>query len=304
MRAWYCPSWNGDWRLEPDPNDKTKTRLSVEKPTPGELAQLGKLAPVLKAAGWLSQHDADLIALNPALVGQTERYVVIESPLANVGPLVTSILQPGMNILTAVRFRDGHVEVAETNAPPKEPSLDGGSYRTPTVATTEPSKEIEKIAANPKAEVAATVKRPTPCCPDCYVDAVGPATDVLLSFLDKEQHETWRKDRFLVVRGGITKHRYIIAHRNTPLATAQKRIAFDLEDGQVVHFHDWTVPPEEEVLAAMLILRHREPWLRNEATALGNFRHVFKNPFGDMMDGVEDSMWTQQVGSVLAPILG
>ena len=58
------------------------------------------------------------------------------------------------------------------------------------------------------------------------------------------------------------------------------------------------------MLAAMLILRHREPWLRNEATALGNFRHVFKNPFGDMMDGVEDSVWTQQVGSVLAPILG
>ena len=56
------------------------------------------------------------------------------------------------------------------------------------------------------------------------------------------------------------------------------------------------MPPEEEVLAAKLILEHREPWLRNEATCLqqtkdGKWHDLgflrYKNPFGDASDGRE-----------------
>ena len=47
-----------------------------------------------------------------------------------------------------------------------------------------------------------------------------------------------------------------------------KKICYDIDDRCVLHFHDWTVPPEEEVLATKLILEHREAWLRNEATVL------------------------------------
>jgi hypothetical protein len=153
--------------------------------------------------------------------------------------------------------------------------------------------------------------RPTPCCPDCFVEACEPATEVLLSFLTAEQHETWARDRFLVCRGGLTGHRYLLAHRASRLAAKNKRIAWDADDRLVLHFHDWSVPPEEEVLAAMLILQHREHWLRNEATCLvGNgwnvptvlrgklvgFDRVFKNPFGDITDGVTDASMTKLVG--------
>jgi len=317
MRTWYCPSWNGDWRLEADPDAPLFTRLTVEKPTPAELAQLAKIGPVLVEKGWLSKEDHLKIIRKPGFL-RRGHHVTIKAPLETLGPLVTSSLQPGANVLTAVRFRDGRVEVTETNKPAELPS--GPPYRSTEVKRDEAEAKLEKLrqekenlsepsdkavalAKKEDAEKAVTVKRPTPCCPDCYVDAVGPATDVLLSFLDKEQHESWRRSRFVVTRGGRTGHRYLIAHRNTPLAAAQQRIAYDLEDQAILHFHDWTVPPEEEVLATMLILRHREPWLRNEATCFGAGRVRFKNPFGDGGDGMVDSGWTFGFGVAAARLL-
>jgi hypothetical protein len=110
------------------------------------------------------------------------------------------------------------------------------------------------------------------------------------------------------VHGGLSGNRYILAHRHSERARRQGRICFDVDDQMVVHFHDWTVPPEEEVLAAKLILEHREPWLRNEATMLGpqfNFREglricvmKFKNPFGGFSDGVPDANLTRAIGGL------
>lgn len=78
------------------------------------------------------------------------------------------------------------------------------------------------------------------------------------------------------------------------------RIPADLDDGGILHFHDWRVPPEEEVLATKLVLEHREPWLRNEATALGGmFTDVFGNPWGDGSDGMPDSSFTASFGRSL-----
>ena len=302
MRAWYTPSWNGDWRLEPEPDDPTRTRLTVEKPTPSELAQLGLIADELVRLKWLSASEGSKLTRRGAF-WRRGSHVTLTVPLTTVGPVITSILRPGAAVLTAVRFKDGRVEVSETSRP-QAAALPGETSpfrKTPELPPFVPTDETKALVKKDDAEVTVTVKRPTPCCPTCYVDAVGPATDALLSFLDQEQHASWREHRFLVARGGISRHRYLLAHRHTPLAAKQMRVAFDMEDGQVMHFHDWTVPPEEEVLAAMLILQHREPWLRNEATALGFQRSfVFKNPFGNGGDGVVDSMWTHRVGEALA----
>ena len=118
----------------------------------------------------------------------------------------------------------------------------------------------------------------------------------------------------MVVEGGLSGHRYLLAHRHS--ATAQKigKIAYDLDDEAAMHFHDWTVPPEEEILAAKLCLEHREHWVRNEATtfqdwmrdegfyqrtgagALPATRMKFKNPFGDGGDGMADSTATSYFG--------
>jgi hypothetical protein len=329
MKAWYCPSWNGDWSLEPATGSPGKTFLSVVKPTPAEVKQLELIGPALVERGWISKEKMLSVQRRGRSLFSSKGGVLLDAPLVEVGPLVTSLLQPGPAILTAVRFKDGHTEVSETSklaahteievakkdepyrssaAPDAPVKGDAPKSSEPAPKSPEPTEEVKALVKKEDAEVAATVKRPTPCCPDCYVNAIGPATKVLLSFLDEEQHESWRKHRFLVVRGGLSGHRYVIAHRNSPLAAHNRKIAFDLEDQQVMHFHDWTVPPEEEVLAAMLILRHREPWLRNEATtfslcAFGGRRVRYKNPFGDGGDGVVDSGWTYQVGQGLANVL-
>lgn len=82
------------------------------------------------------------------------------------------------------------------------------------------------------------------------------------------------------------------------------RVCFDLDDGEVVHFHDRTVPPEEEILAAKLVLENREPWLRNEATIFGvKERLRFKNPFGDAADGIWDADFTAKTGRIARALL-
>jgi len=105
--------------------------------------------------------------------------------------------------------------------------------------------------------------------------------------------------------GHLSGHRYVIAHRHSKLAQQVGRICFDVDDEKVVHFHDWSVPPEEEVLAAKLIMEHSEPWLRNEATVFGPGRtDLYKNPFGDIGDGVESASFAQGIGEGLAQVGG
>lgn len=170
---------------------------------------------------------------------------------------------------------------------------------TKTARVDRSTKKNEQLAA----KAAATVKRPTPCCPRCIHGSVGPAREVLLAFLDEHEHETWAQDRTLVVEGGLSGHRYLLAHRHTPTARRIGRVCFDLDDEAVVHFHDWTVPPEEEILAAKLILEHREPWLRNEATMFQGGTDRFKNPFGDINDGVPDSDFVHDLGRGIDKLL-
>lgn len=279
MRVWYVPSWNGDLRLEPHAEDKNKTTLSIVEPTDAEKIALGAIGSTLTDKGWLKEPILDLLSGDPYRESRTAE-VVLDAPLEEVGPVFIAALKPGPAVLTAVRFKDGQVEVVE--------------HREPGKST---EKALTALATKPKAEAAATVKRSTPSCPDCYVDAVKPATETLLAFLTPEQHDTWARERFIVCRGGLSGHRYILAHRRSPMAARNTRICFDADDQKKLHFHDQSVPPEEEVLSAMLVLQHREDWLRNEATCLGgNFRRVFKNPFGDMMDGVMDASLTTTIG--------
>ena len=334
--AWYVPAWEGDFRLEPDPGaPDRRTLLTIKRPTAEERRQLRLLRDAFHKKEWVDSSGAARMQAPSILMRDR---VVIRAPLSEVGPVVASLLKPGPNVLTAVKFKDGHIEVCETSRPVDSSSVsNGGPYRSteieggkksdapktasaapskaePKTPASEPTDESKALAKKENAEAAVTVKRPTPCCPNCYVDEAEmnrPATEVLLAFLDERQHATWAKHRYIVVRGGITGHRYLLAHRNSPIAAKHTKICFDLDSNSILHFHDWLVPASEEVLAAMLILRFREPWLRNEATAFadsseGHFirRHVFKNPFGGGMDGVADSSWTYRVGSALLDVLG
>jgi hypothetical protein len=237
--------------------------------------------------GWLKSWDV----FAPQAGGVSWEFS-LDAPVATVGVVVAATMKPGPAVLTNIRFGDGR-EIAASGGPAEL----ADALRE---AGADPAAPANGAAKAPK--VAATVKRPTPCCPRCLPGAVEPASEVLLSFLDAEQHEQWARTRTLVVEGGITGARYLLAHRNTGVAARIGRICYDLDDKVVVHFHDNGVPPEEEVLAAMLILKHREQWLRNEATVFGRVSApVLKNPFGGVSDGMMDSGLMHAIGEVFVP---
>ncbi len=270
----YLPSWNGDYRLEDD--GKNGSRLVVHDPTPHEQKIIEEFLRRAGAKGWAP-------ASFP-ISAQGKSEVAIAAPLSKAAKILLKLARPKKQTLTAISFSGGALSVIEGA---DEAAAEKVADAVEKAAATEDPKEPAK---------AASVKRPTPCCPVCEVGSVAPASEVLLAFLNEEEHATWARERAIVVTGGLTGHRYILAHRQSALAAYNTKMCFDLDDGQILHFHDNSVPPEEEVLAAKLILEHREPWLRNEATLLGGNNMKFKNPFGDGGDGVESTVLVSQIG--------
>lgn len=296
---WFFPSWSGDFRLVPAKRAGI-CLLKVLDPTPAEVNALTHFLTLAKERGWRPSTDPAADAIGPKNALGRWRKLKLVVPIAEAGQALLGLLLPADRTLTAVRYDNGRIRVAETA---EVPSLLGASaaadqhlespYRKPA----KPTKEKKK--PEPKAVVSA--KRPTASCPSCIAGAIGPASEVLLSFLDEAEHAEWAQTRTLTVTGGMTGHRYLLAHRHSELARDWTRIAFDLEDEAVLHFHDWSVPPEEEVLGAKLILEHREHWLRNEASCVNAFgrtafTNVLKNPFGTILDGVWDSTFVGRLG--------
>ena len=277
----YLPSWNGDMRLVAK-NDHEST-LILEKPTPQERLVVGRF---LRNMSMKKYWKGDAPAEGKSYDGKAME-ITLDAPIAKASHVLISIARPKDRTLTAVKFSDGKMEVIE-----------GATVES--LKAVEETVERAKKGEDPKKEAkAASVKRPTPCCPQCMPGAIGPASEVLLSFLSPDQHEQWARERAILVNGHLSGHRYVIAHRHSETAQRVGRICFDVDDSKVVHFHDWSVPPEEEVLAAKLIMEHAEPWLRNEATVFGGGADVYKNPFGDISDGTESAAFAQGIGEGL-----
>lgn len=316
---WFFPSWNGDIRIESHPAEEHFCQIVVHSPTAGERRVL-RLFHML-----LERREARSTNAPPGFwdEGGDERQVYeIRGPLHQLGPLLCTTLRPGVATLTAISIEGGNVTAMGV----KDPGFwgwlmgffgkDSKAKDVPSGTTDELAGLLQRLTAEfekeerrktpyrrpaPDLEPAkaakdiVTVSRPTLCCPDAVPGPINPAREVLNAFLSDQQRDQWESERSIVATGSHTGHRYLLAHRHTERARRFGKIAYDLDDGIVVHFHDWSVPPEEEVLAAMLILSHREPWLRNEATTCGG-EMVFKNPFGNFFDGVPDANLLKAIG--------
>lgn len=266
---WFFPSAAGDFRLE---QNGDTCLLKIEKATPAELDQLQSFLTVATKKKWADKgttvNATDTLSLNVSV--------------AVAGKELLKHVRPKQGTLTAVKMVNGELTATdETGAEIRGDALD-------------------KLLDG-KAEAAVSVSRPTPSCPDCQPGAVSRASEVLQRFLSKDEHESWAKHRQIVVTGHLSGHRYLLSHRSHPRAVKDTRICRDVDSDCVLKFFDWSVPPEEEVLAAKLILEHREPWLRNEATLFHELEHfktepVFKNPFGDKSDGTSDASLFAGVG--------
>lgn len=283
----FLPSWNGDMRLTSDPGSEGSV-LTLIKPTPRELLVVGSFLRIASKNNWWK---GEAPAEGQPYSGK-EMEIVLNAFLPKASNALISIARPKDRTLNAVKFANGKMEVIEG-------------------ATLEALEVVEEVIGRAKKEetkkdeaVAASVKRPTPSCPQCQPGSVAPASEVLLSFLSPEQHEQWARERAILVRGHLSGHQYVLSHRHGEIGKKVGRICFDTDDQKVVHFHDWSVPPEEEVLAAKLILEHAESWLRNEATMYQGGTDLYKNPFGNGEDGVESAVFAEEFGRSLGSFLG
>lgn len=284
---WYVPSWTGDMRLLGAGEEKSV--LVLTEPTLREGEIVAKFLEIARKKKWTTKSFAEDTPVSKLAENPIELDAHVSVTGAELVRIVTGQKRASV---TGVLHTNGKIEVTETIDPALE-------EKVAEAAKEPPDKKKEPAAA--------TTKRPTPSCPDCEPGAIGPASEVLLTFMDDQQHKDWAKHRVLEVEGGVTGHRYLVGHRHSKSAQDWKRIVYDADNGGVMHFYDWSVPPEEEVLAALLILGSRfEAWLRNEATCLGfgRWTDVLKNPFGGLADGTESAGLFSTVGALIAGATG
>lgn len=293
---WFFPQYCGDFRLiEVDDSSyrqkaqasKDTCVLEVVDPTAHEVTLLEAFLADAVKEKWTSFGKIDVVEVD----GKRRQEIHLATPIAKAGTVLYKHLRPGNRTITGVRSEGGVVQVYEANDLAK-------------VEEVLKPDAVVPAAAKPKDVVSAS--RPTPSCPQCVPGSVSRASEVLQAFLSPDEHESWSRERYVIVEGGLSGHRYMLAHRHSSHAIKVGRICYDLDDDLVVHFHDNSVPPEEEILAAKLILQHREDWLRNEATLFHAFgsTEIYKNPFGNSGDGVEEAVQTQNIGAALQVLLG
>ena len=160
-------------------------------------------------------------------------------------------------------------------------------------------------APKPTPVLAVTTSRPTNCCPYTIPgDTRGRRADrLLLAFCTAEQQETWIEYGWLEAVGGITGDLYRIAHRHSPIARDQTKVAWLLTHNQVIHAHATWLPPAEEVLTLKLVIEGHESWVRNPSATLGG-APVLPHPFQPKDRQAADGLAEAGFVASLAPFVG
>lgn len=262
MKTWFIPSWSGDFRLEADGDDKCILR--VEDPIPAEIEQLGAFLVKARKKKWC----ADIAGISPE--GKSE--LKLATTVDQAGKVLLGRKRPRKGILTCIKAEGGGL-----------------------VAIKGDGEELEIAAAQPEATEAATVRRPTLCCPFATTGPDIRASQVLRSFCTTEQWRSWLNLGFLYCNGQLSGRRYLVAHRHHPIAIQNKYILWDCDGDHVVHCWDWSVPPPEEVLAVKLAVEHAEDWVRNASSVFNglNSEDIYVNPFmSDTTQGADGLLST------------
>ena len=262
MRFWAFPDWSGDFRLEPDGDN---CKLTVKDPTPSEIERLGEFLKKARSKGWVDQHIG--------FVPNGEIVIPVKAPLVKAGKFLLTKKPRG--VLTAVLSDRGHVK-----------------------AVIDDSDKTETEVAKKDTEAAATVRRPTNCCPLCEPGPDTRANEVLLTFCTPAQRESWEREGVLYCYGQLSGRKYEVVHRHHPLAVERGKIVWDCEGGYVMHAYDWATPPSEEVLTMKLSLEHQEAWLRNSAGCTHDVGPIYINPSTNqgLGDGTEDAAFMSAFG--------
>jgi hypothetical protein len=293
INRWFFPSFGGDFEVVAEGTDKSK--LLVKDPSPAELSMLGKALKTARRRGWISE-----------ISGIAETGVstlILDAPLREVCRVIAKEVVPRQGALTALRSADGKVtavlgiELPTADSP--QPTSDSPQ---PTSDSPQPTADSPQLPAKVKDKdaKAVTVKKPTHCCPYNQPGPMERADRVLRCFCTPDQIEEWEHEGRMTVLGHLSGHLYQVCHRHHPDAVRRGKIVFDLDDGDVLHLWDWTVPPPEEVLAMKLYLEHAEPAVRNYSSCLYSSNIRFENPFPGVsqgLDGIDSASALLMIGS-------
>lgn len=267
MTTWYFPSWSGDFRLEALGSDEARSVLTVIDPTPVEIRRLATFLEKARSRNWIEQH----VGLPPGASGEIR--IELDAPLVKTGKALHGGKIRGR--LTAVSSTAGVVEAVFE---------DPDKVCTAIVKATDSKKDPVK---------AASIDRPTLCCPTSDSGPERRASEVLHDFCTARQWSDWQERGWLRCYGNLSGHRYQIVNRNHPLVQRRRFVVWDEDVRHILHCYDWSVPPAEEVLAAKLILEYREHWIRNNSGAYDCPGPIYHNPFmsnaDQGADGIGDS---------------
>jgi hypothetical protein len=277
VRRFHVPAPSGDFELIA--LDDKQCKLVTENLVASEVEQIKAFLRVCRdpSRKWVD----DLVGVSAT--GRSE--IVIEAPIQQAGAALAGAAAPDRGRLTAVRSVNGSMVAVIDSSDPQE---------------------IPRIAAEtakPEAVAAVTVNRPTRCCPTPVEGPMVRSSRVLKTFCTAKQWADWQEKGWVIAIGHRSGHAYRICHRHHPAARAQRKIVWDLTEGKVIHCWNWSVPPAEEVLAAMLFVQNREEQIRNRSTALGCRSFVFDDPTGHGgSDGIWDAAQFRGMGAAVASL--
>jgi len=236
LSRWFIPSFFGDVRLERTGDGCV---IVVQGLTDLEREGLAKFLPKAQSKGW--------IAASVETLARDGRFPV-DGDIQEVGKILAKFLKSSRQLVDVILFEDGTVKDVSDGSPDKTP--------VPT--------------APPKA--GATVAQPTQGCPAPDFAAMDVrATEVLLSFLNPQQADDWRKHQSFITKGAsgaryaITSRHAVDKLRGTINKPGFERTFYCLDDRQAFCVHDWVVPAAEEVLTMHLMVQtpHGERYLRH-----------------------------------------
>ncbi len=279
LRSWYIPNSAGDYRLEADPESPlTRSILTIENPTVAEIEILEGFLRICTDGRrkWLPK--------GTTFRTRGRESIVIKAPMSKCGPKLAGALAPERGTLTVIVSQAGTV----TQTVAVESAAD----------IMDNQAQLAKAAAAPTAERAVTVRRGTVCCPHPVSGPLKLSSQVLRLFLTTRQWRQWVDHRCVDVIGGITGRLYRVFHRHHPTAILLGQPILDVEACAILHRWDYSVPPAEEVLGAVLILQHKEAWIRNASGAYGGeLSELLPNPVGyGGADGTWDALLFRSFG--------
>jgi len=156
--------------------------------------------------------------------------ITIDKSLATVHRAMKKMLKPGKPTLTAIKLKDGHLELVN---------------------------EFGQMDF----EVAVTVEKPPRGCPTPTMTITDrtemQAAGVLKEFLTPRQWLDYQQKQQLIARGGSSKKLYLITSRWNPKIDQYGRV-YDLIEENRICTHNMDMPPSEEVLALVLSIQLNE----------------------------------------------